>query len=98
MFLKFNRRKIETICIIISIVLIIIMTILGILAIADELFNWDIFPENIETIIILFLSSFGLIIFACFLLVVMINFSIISLSLEKISDTYVKNKKIDKNK
>jgi len=98
MFLKFKRRKIETICIIISIVLIIIMTILGILAITDELFNWDIFPENIETIIILFLSSFGLIIFACFLLVVMINFSIISLSLERISDTYVKEKEINKTK
>jgi len=83
----FNKRKIEAVCIILSFLLIIVFSFLLILGIADSLFNWDIFPQHIENVIILVMVSTGIVIIACFLLSLMINLSLISTSLEKIADT-----------
>ncbi|MFK5982149.1 MAG: hypothetical protein QM499_04470 [Flavobacteriaceae bacterium] len=85
MIIKFNRRKIETYCLLIAFVLVIILTLSSIFAIADQIFNWDILPENIENIVFLFMWASGLILIATFLISLMTNLSIISLSVEKIS-------------
>ncbi len=83
----FNKRKIETFCILLSFLLIILFSFLLILAVADAVLNWDILPKHIEKIMILFTASTGIVIGACFLLSLMINMSLISSSIEKIADT-----------
>ncbi len=92
MRILFNRRKIETICIFLSFILVILLVIFGILAMADELFNWDLLSENLENIAILLMSAIGIIIGATFLISLMVNFSLISLSLEKIAEKFDPNK------
>lgn len=84
----FNRRKIETICIFLSFILVILLVIFGILAIADGLFSWDILSEDFENIAILLMSATGIIIVATFLISLMVNFSLISISLEKIAEKF----------
>ncbi|UZR94197.1 hypothetical protein [Chondrinema litorale] len=90
MNINFNRRKIESICILLSFTLVIIITILGILATADEIFNWDLLPPNIENVMVLLLTSIAMVIGASFIISLMINFSIISISLEKFADKFEK--------
>jgi len=84
----FNKRKIETTCILLSFFLIIILAFLLIIAIADTIFHWDIFPKEIEKIMILFMAASGVIIAACFILSLMVNLSLISSNLEKIADSF----------
>ena len=95
MEIHLNRRKIETICIFLSFVLIILLAIFGILAIADTLFSWDILTDKLENIAALLMSAAGIIIGASFLLSLMVNFSIISISMEKIADN--RNNKSDRH-
>ena len=84
MEINFNRRKIESIYILLCFVLIVLLVIFAILAIADEIFAWDLLSDNLERIARLFLSSIGITIGATFLMSLMINFSLISISIEKI--------------
>tara|TARA_A100000171_G_C2094788_1_gene126461 strand:- start:636 stop:926 length:291 start_codon:yes stop_codon:yes gene_type:complete len=95
MKINFNRRRIETICIFLSFILVILLVIFGILSVADELFNWDILSEKLENVAILLMSATGMVIGATFLISLMVNFSLISLSLEKIADKL--NSKKDSN-
>lgn len=95
MRINFNRRKIETICIFLSFILVILLVIFGILSIADELFSWDILSDNLENVAILLMSATGIIIGATFLISLMVNFSLISISLEKIAEKF--NSKNDNN-
>lgn len=88
MNIKFDRRKIETLCIFLSFILVIFLVIFGILAIADNLFSWDILPENLENVAILLISATGIIIGAAFLISLMVNFSLISISLERIAEKF----------
>lgn len=90
MKISFNRRKIESTCILLSFLLIIILALFGIIAIADEIFAWDLLSENIEKVTILFMSAVGITIGATFLMSLMVNFSLISISLEKMAE--IKNK------
>ncbi len=85
MVVKINRRKIESYCLITSFLLVVVLTISSIFAVADQIFNWDIFPKNIENIVFLLMWSSGFILIATFLISLMTNLSIISLSIEKIS-------------
>jgi hypothetical protein len=86
MKIGFNRRKIESICILLSFLMIVTLALFGILAIADELFSWDLLSDNIEKVALLFMSAFGITIGATFLMSLMVNFSLISISLEKIAE------------
>lgn len=88
MTVKFNRRKIETVSIFFSISLIFILVLFGIFAIADNLFSWDILSENLEKIAILLISAIAMIIGATFLISLLINFSILSISLERIANKF----------
>jgi len=86
MKIKFKRRKIETICIFLSFILVLLLAIFGILAIADQIFSWDLLTENLENVAVLFMSATGIIIGATFLISLMVNFSLISISMEKIAE------------
>lgn len=91
MKIAFNRRRIETVCIVISFLLLVLLTLLGILAVADSIFNWDILPPNIEKVMTLFMMAIAMVIGTSFLISLMVNFSLISLSLEKLADKFEKN-------
>jgi hypothetical protein len=97
MKLAINKRKIETICILVSIILIILMMLLGIISIADSIFKWDILSPNLQKVALLIMYSFGLIIAGCFLLNLMINISIISNSIENIEINTIQNNKANSN-
>lgn len=88
MKIHFDRRKIESICLLLSFVLIIIMVAMSVFAVADELFAWDLLPDDIEKLAILVMVSIGLVIVAAFLISIMVNFSLISLSLEKLASRH----------
>ncbi len=95
MNINFNRRKVETTCIFISFLLVVLLTIFGILAIADSILSWDIFSEKVEKIAGLLMSATGIVIGATFFISLMVNFSLISSSMEKIADNLTKDKKSD---
>ena len=81
MKISFNRRKIETFCILIVFVLVIVLAVLAIFAVADGIFAWDILTDRIEKVAVLLMSVFGIIIVAAFLISLMANLSLISLVL-----------------
>ena len=75
-----DRRKIEQITASIAVFLLFFITIGAILFSADQFFNWDIFPPNIETILGFILVSCVVIIVSSVLVNIMLNLSIISLN------------------
>ncbi len=81
-----NARKIENFCITISIVLVAVLSLTGILAVADYLFGWDILSAAFEKIAFLLMWAAGIIIGAMFLVSLMVNLSLISLNLEKMAE------------
>jgi hypothetical protein len=95
MKINFNRRRIETICIFLSFVLVVLLVIFAILAIADHLFSWDILSKDFENVAVLLMSATGIVIGATFLISLMVNFSLISISLEKIAEKFNSNNKQD---
>ena len=92
MKILFNRRKIETICIFLSFILVCLLALFGVLAIADGIFSWDILSEDLENIVTLIMGATGVVIGATFLISMMVNFSLISISMEKIANKYDKEK------
>ncbi|HKR04762.1 MAG TPA: hypothetical protein VJY62_08990 [Bacteroidia bacterium] len=88
MIIKIDRRKIESLCIFLSLVLVIILTVLGIFALADNFLSWDILPAKVEKIAYLLMWAFGIIIFASFLICLMVNLSIFTISMEKIAEKF----------
>lgn len=79
-----NRRSIEHITASLAVSLLFIMTVGAILAIANTMFNWDIFPPNVEKVLWFFLASLLAIIISSVLVNVMINLSIIALNSERL--------------
>jgi hypothetical protein len=69
--------------------------VFGILSVADQIFSWDILTDKLEKVAILFMSATGIIIGATFLISLMVNFSLISISLEKIAEKFNANTKKD---
>jgi hypothetical protein len=87
MKINFGRRAIETICTFLAYYLLLISLFVWLFYQADNLFNWDILSENIERIIErLLLPSVAGIIFFAITISVLINFSLISINIEKIAD------------
>jgi hypothetical protein len=66
--------------------LVVLLTVFGILAVADNIFSWDILTESMEDVALLLMSATGIIVVATFLISLMVNFSLISISMEKIAD------------
>lgn len=79
-----DRRRIEQITAALAVSLLFIMTIGAILAIANAMFNWDIFPPNVEKVLWFLLASLLAIIVSSVLVNVMINLSIIALNSERL--------------
>lgn len=86
MKLNFDRRKIETTCIFISFSLIILLSLLGILVMADNILNWDLLSDKLEKIAALAIITTGTVVSASFIISLMVNFSLISMSMEKMAD------------
>lgn len=86
--MAFNKRKIEHICTFIAFYLLLFMIILWILYRADSYFNWDIIPQAIQQFIEGFLisSAAGIIIFTM-TISLLLNISLISVSIEKIAES-----------
>lgn len=84
-----DRRRIEHITASLAVSLLFVMTVGAILAIANTMFQWDIFPPNIEKVLWFLLASCLAIIVSSVLVNVMINLSIIALN----SERFLKNKK-----
>lgn len=80
-----NRKKVENITATLAISLLFVMTIGAILTTADLMFNWDIFPPDIEKVLWFILASLMAIIISSVLVNVMINLSIISQNSESLS-------------
>ncbi len=85
MKINFENRKIADNCTFIAYCLIIVISFLGILAIADGLFRWDILSPGIEKVAYLIMFSSVIIIFSAFLISLMVNMNIMSQSMEDIS-------------
>jgi hypothetical protein len=86
MTLHLNKRKIESTCIMISFLLLIVLTVTIILAIADGLFHWDLLPDKIENIAFLIMWASGIVLIAAFIISLMINLSLISSGIKEISE------------
>ena len=85
MTIRFPRRKIETTCIALSFGLTIVLAFFIILLMADEILDWDIFTRNMENVLGMIIASFGVVLGACFLIVLMVNMSIASISMERVA-------------
>ncbi len=88
MKIEFNNRKIADNCTFIAYSLIIIICVLGILAVADMIFRWDILSGYIENLAYLIMFASIIVIISSFLISLMVNMNIISNSLENISNNY----------
>jgi len=85
MKINFENRKIADNCTFIAYSLIIVISFLGILAVADAIFRWDILSPGVQNIAYLIMWSSVIIIFSAFLISLMVNMNIMSQSMEDIS-------------
>ena len=98
MKLNFNNRKIADNCTFIAYSLLLVICVLGIIAIADVIFHWDILSGNAQRLAYLIIWASIVIIVSTFLISLMVNLNIISNSIENIADalnTKKENEKID---
>lgn len=75
-----DRRKIERVTASLAVMLLFFLTICGILAIANQVFRWDIFPPDIQKFLWFILASCFVVIVSSVLVNIMINISIIALN------------------
>lgn len=78
-----NKQKIEQATASLAITFLTIATIAVILLIADQFFNWDLFPPSFETALGFILVSMGLIIFSSVIVNIMLNISLIAATLQE---------------
>lgn len=84
---KFNRRQIESIATFIATNLLLIILILWILYRADDYFQWDIIPNDLQRFIERFLiTSIGGIVFISIVISLLINVSLVSINIERLVD------------
>ncbi len=77
-----DRRKLEQLTASLAVILLFFMTIGAILFSADQIFNWDIFPPDVEKLLGFLLVSMVAVIVSSVLVNVMINLSIIAANSE----------------
>ncbi len=84
---KFNRRQIESIATFIATYLLLLLLILWVLYRADDYFQWDIIPNDLQRFIERFLiTSIGGVVFISVVISLLINLSLLSINLERIVD------------
>ena len=81
-----DRRRIEQITASLAVFLLLFITTGSILFIADQTFNWDIFPPQIEKVLGFILLSCVLIIVSSVLVNVMLNIGLIAINSDTIAD------------
>lgn len=91
-----QRKTIENITAQLTVIMLFIMTFGGIIFAADLMFAWNLFPPRMETFIYFLLTSCMLIIIASVLVNIMINFSILALSVEELAEKYNNKKDYEK--
>lgn len=77
-----DRKKIEQITASLAVMLLFVATLGVILAIANGVFNWNIFPPGIEKLIWFIFGSCIIIVISSVLVNIMINISIIAINSE----------------
>ena len=86
MKINFRRRSIETTCTFTAYYLMLLSIFLFTFYRFDNIFGWDIFSNQIEQVIeALLLPLVGVIVLFCIVTSFMINFSLVSISIEEIS-------------
>jgi len=75
-----DRRKIERLTASIAVFLLLFTTFAVIFFAADQFFNWDIFPPDVETFLGFVIVALVAIIFSSVLVNVMLNLSIIAIN------------------
>lgn len=91
-----DRRKIETITASLAVFLLLFITIGAILAIANGVFSWDIFPPDVEKVLWFILGSCVAIIFSSVLVNVMLNLSIIAINSDELVKGLIKKSTLHK--
>ena len=95
MKIKFSKRQVEIVCTYIAYVLLLLSLALWIFYQADRTFDWDILPSGAQQIIEEFIiPSIGGIVLITFVISILLNISLASVSIEKIAQ----GKSIDKEK
>lgn len=77
-----DRKKIEQTTASLAVVLLFIETIGAVLAVANTIFEWNIFPPSVEKFIWFIFGSLLFVIISSVLVNIMINISIIALNSE----------------
>lgn len=85
-----DRRKLENLTASLAVLLLAAMTIGFIIFVADNMFEWDIFSPEIETVLGFVMISMAVIIFSSVLVNIMLNLSIIAIN----ADAYVEQRKL----
>jgi len=79
-----NKIKLEQLTSSIAVTFLAILTVGGIILIADTIFGWDIFSPDVEKALSFFMLSLGFIIFSSVIVNIMLNVSIIASALREI--------------
>ncbi|MBK6884387.1 MAG: hypothetical protein IPH05_15885 [Flavobacteriales bacterium] len=96
MTIRFPRRKIETACIALSFGLTAVLSVFIILLMADKILDWDIFSRMVERVLGMIIACVGVVLGACFLIVLMVNMRISSISMERMAGA-MEDRNADRN-
>lgn len=83
--MKISMKKVESFTISSALVTIILLILGTTFSVADGIFGWDLFPEGIQNLLIVFSIMCTSIVTGSFLLNVMVNLSRIAYSAEKLA-------------
>lgn len=81
-----NKSTLEQLTSSIAVTFLFVLTIGGILLIADQFFKWNIFPPDVEKALAFIMVSLGCIIFSSVIVNIMLNISIIAESVREFAD------------
>ncbi len=88
-----DRRKIERMTASLAVILLLFLTLGAIFFSADQFFNWDIFPPEIEKLLGFILVSCLAIIVSSVLVNLMLNLSIIAINSDLLVESRHKDEK-----
>jgi hypothetical protein len=78
-----DKLKLERLTSSIAVTFLSILTVGGIILLADSIFGWDIFPPDLEKALAFIMVSLGFIIFSSVIVNIMLNVSIIASALRE---------------
>jgi hypothetical protein len=81
-----DKLKLEQLTSSIAVTFLSLLTVGGIILLADTIFGWDIFPPDIEKALSFIMLSLGFIIFSSVIVNIMLNVSLIASTLREFTD------------